>query len=312
MAVDTTYFLDAVKRAVTIPSSQIRFSNTDILRFADEETEAVIVPAITSARLEFFVKYVDQALIANQAEYKIPYRAIGRTLRFIELRTSTNDLVKDLSFIMPEDVGRLTTQAAGGPWAFTVRGDYVILLPTPSAANYNLRMYYELAPAKLIETSAAGVIQSINTSTGEITLTSAISTFTTGLSFDIIDFKSGNTNKAEDIVSTNVASNVVTFAVADIPSNVAVGDYLCISNQTPVLQLPNEMHQTLVQSVVCRILEALSDYEGLQAAMARRDAIMGNALQIINPRLESHVPVVINTRGLLRHRPYGYRWRYNL
>ena len=71
MAVDTTYFLDAVKRAVTIPSSQIRFSNTDILRFADEETEAVIVPAITSARLEFFVKYVDQALIANQAEYKI-------------------------------------------------------------------------------------------------------------------------------------------------------------------------------------------------------------------------------------------------
>lgn len=312
MAVDTTYFLDAVKRAVTMPSSQVRFSDTDILRFADEETETVIVPAITSARLEFFVKYVDTLLVANTAEYKIPYRAIGRTLRFVELRDPNNTLVKDLSYVMPEDVGRITSPVGGDPWAFTMRGDYLILLPTPTAANYNLRMYYELAPADLIPTSSAGVIQSINTGTGEITLNAAISAFATGQAMDIIDFKSGNTNKAEDIVSTNVASNVITFAASDIPSNVAAGDYLCISQQTPVLQLPNEFHQSLVMSTVCRILEALSDYEGLAAAQARRDQMVANALQVINPRVESHVPVVINRRGLLNQRSYGNRWRYNV
>jgi len=312
MAVDTTYLLDAVKRGVTVPSNQVRFTDADILRFGDEETEAVIVPAMTSARLEFFVKYKDTPLVANQAAYKIHYRSIGRTLRFVELRTSTGDLIKDLSYVMPEDVGRITSQTSGDPWAFTVRGDDLILLPTPSNANYVLRQYYELAPAKLISTSDAGVVQSFSTVTGVVTMSATVTAFATGQSMDLIDYKSGNSNKAEDIISTNVSSNLVTFATTDIPSTLAVGDYVCLSNQSPVLQLPNEMHQTLVQSIICRILEALSDFEGLQAAVARRDRILAGALETINPRLASQIPVVINTRGLLRRSNPGNRWRYNL
>jgi len=312
MAVDTTYLLDAVKRGVTVPSNQVRFTDADILRFGDEETEAVIVPAMTSARLEFFVKYKDMPLVANQAAYKIHYRSIGRTLRFVELRTSTGDLIKDLSYVMPEDVGRITSQAGGDPWAFTVRGDDLILLPTPTTANYVLRQYYELAPAKLIPTSDAGVVQSFSTMTGIVTMSASVTSFATGQSMDLIDYKSGNSNKAEDIISTNVASNLVTFATTDIPSTLTAGDYVCLSNQSPVLQLPNEMHQTLVQSIICRILEALSDFEGLQAAVARRDRILAGALETINPRLASQIPVVINTRGLLRRSNPGNRWRYNL
>lgn len=295
-----------------MPSNQNRFDDDALLRFANEETETVIVPAITSARLEFFVKYIDVPLVANQSEYKIPYRAIGRMLRFLELRTATNDLVKDLSYISPEDVGRLTSLAGGDPWAFTMRGDYVVLLPTPTAANYNLRLYYELAPAKLVQESDAGVVQSFDTNTGIITLSGAVTDFSTGQYMDIIDGKSGNTNKAEDILNTNVSGNLVTFSAASLPWNLAVGDYVCLSNESPVLQIPNEMHQALVQSVVCRLLEALSDFEGLAAAKVRRDEIISTALKVINPRVESHIPVVINRRGLLRQRPYNFRSRYNL
>lgn len=312
MTVTTSQFLDIVKRGVTVPASQVRFTDSDLLKFGDEETEAIIMPMVTSLRNEYYVKSQLIPLVAGRAPYKMPYRAIGRTLRNIWLVTTDNQLVKDIPYISPENAVRFTSISPGDPCGFTVQGDYVVMLPTPLNANYNIQMFYELAPSKLVDSASTGVVSAFDLTTGIVTLSATNSTFANGNLMDIVDGQSACMNKAEDITNSSVIGAAITFPVASLPYNLAIGDYVTLSNQTSVLQMPNETVQLLAQAVICRILEALGDFEGLSAATARMDKIYAAAQQLLNPRVEAKTPKVINSRGLLGQRPYNFRWRYNL
>lgn len=312
MTMTSEEFLTSVKRSVTVPSNQVRFSDSSILALGDEETEATILPMLLSIRQDYLVKKRYTAVVANQAEYKIPARAVGRTLRDIKLVDTNYRFFRSLAYIPLDRAASYSLDQTGDPTAFTVRGEYVVLLPTPQSSNaYYLEEYYELAPSKLVESSAAGVINSIDTNTGIITIVTAVSGFTTGASMDIIDSRTGNSVLAEGIANTNVASTSITFDPDDIPSTVQVGDYLALANQTPVVQLPQELTQSLTQAVVVRILEALGDYEGLRASTEKLRIRLDAAEKLLTPRVESKAPVVVNNNGLLRRgiSPFfRYRW----
>lgn len=313
MAISTTLILDAIKRGVTMPSTQVRFSDADLLKFADEETEALLLPILTSIRQEFLVKSKTQACTASQADYKIPYRAVGRTLRDVKLtRTSDTTFVKTLAYISPEDASVYTTSMTGEPYGFTVEGDYLKLVPVPLSTDYSIVFYYLLKPSYLVPTTSAGQITAINTTTGDVSIGTAVSGFTTGATMDLVDGKSGCAVKAEDIINTNVASTTVTFTASDLPSTLAVGDWVALSNQTPVMQMPDEFHQSLVQAVICRVLEALGDTDMLSIAADRLEKKLVVAQQLLAPRVESEVPVVLDRFGLLRQRPFVSRFRSNV
>lgn len=313
MAITTTLLLDAIKRGVTIPSNQVRFTDADLLKFADEETESLILPILMSLRQEFLVKTKNQACTANVQKYKIPYRAVGRTLRDLKLaRSSDTTFIKTLAYVSPEDASVYTTTMSGEPFGFTVEGDNVKLLPTPLSSDLIIVFYYSLKPSYLVATTSAGTITAINTSTGVVTIGTAVSAFTTGATMDFVDGKSGCTVKAEDVVNTNVSSTSITFTASDLPSDLAVGDYVTLTNQTPVIQLPDEFHQSLVQAVICRILEALGDVEMLAISGEKLNKKLEVAQQLLTPRVESELPVVIDRFGLLRQRPWVSRFRSNV
>ena len=313
MAITTTLILDAIKRGVTIPANQVRFTDADLLKFADEETESLLLPMITSIRQEFLVKSKTQTCTANIQKYKIPYRAIGRTLRDLKLaRTSDTTFIKTLAYVSPEDASVYTTTMSGEPFGFTVEGDYVKLLPTPLSADLSIVFYYLLKPSYLVATTSAGAITAINTSTGVVTIGTAVTAFTSGASMDLVDGKSGCGVLAEDIVNTNVSSTSITFTPADLPTGLAVGDYVTLSNQSPVFQMPDELHQSLVQAVICRVLEALGDTQLLTISGARLEKMLDVAQQLLTPRVESELPVVLDRFGLLRQRPWVSRFRSNV
>lgn len=309
MAITTTEFLDAVKRGVTVPANQVRFDDTDFLKFADEETEATILPMLTSIRQEYLVKQKNVTVTANQAAYKIPYRAVGRTLRDIKLSDTSGQVIRRLALIDPSESHIFSVNSFGEPFGYMPQGDKIVLLPTPTTANYVIQFFYELAPSELIPTSEAGQITAINTTTGDVTISAAVTGFTSGATMDLVDGKAGCTVKAEDIVNTSVSGTTVTFTAADLPSDLAVGDYVALSNQTPVVQLPDELHQSLVQAVICRLLEALGDFEGLQAARGSLKDKLDSAIKLLTPRIESQMPKVINRNGLLRRPMNRFRYR---
>ncbi len=313
MAITTTLLLDAIKRGVTVPSTQVRFSDADLLKFADEETESILLPVLTSLRQEFLVVPETQACTASVNKYKIPYRAVGRTLRDLKLaRTSDTTFIKTLAYVSPEDASVYTTTTSGEPFGFAVEGDSIKLLPTPTSSDLTILFYYLLKPSYLVPTTSAGLITAINTSTGVVTIGTAVSGFTTGAVMDFVDGKSGCSCKAIDKTNTNVASTSITFTASDLPSNLAVGDYVTLTNQSPVVQLPDEFHQCLVQAVICRILEALGDSEMYAISADKLTKKIEAAQQLLTPRVESELPVVLDRFGLMRQRPWVSRFRSNV
>lgn len=312
MAVTTTEFLDAVKRGCTFPTSQPRFSDANLLKFADEEMQATILPMITSIRQEFFVKSKNVPTVSGQAQYKIPYRAIGRTLRDIKLLDSSLSVVRSLPQVNEEEAHVYTNAVSGDPRVFYVQGDKVVILPTPQSSAHYLQMIYELAPSSLVTTTSAGTIATFNLTTGDVTIDTAVDVLTSGLIMDIIDSKSGNTVKAEDITNGSVSGTSFSFTASDLPSDLAVGDYIALSNQTPVINLPTEAHQCLVQATICRILEAQGDVENLGYAQKSLDKKMKAAMMLLSPRVEGRTPVVTTRRGLLTQRPFAYQFKYRL
>jgi len=261
MTITTDTFLAAVKRTVTVPNDQTRFSNADILAMGDEQMMILMLPMITSLRQEYFVRKEAVTLVADQPQYKIPYRSIGRTLRMIKIRDSAESYLYSIPYVVPEDTQTFVLNLGNSDaQGYTLEGDNIKILPTPPTNTDQVaELYYELAPSNLIETSEAGIVSSVDTVTGIITLEGAITGFETGQTMDIIDGTSGNTVIGLDLVNSDVTANTITFDPDDFPTApdaITAGDYVALAQQTPVLQIPNEAFFVLVQAVAVKILEA--------------------------------------------------------
>lgn len=309
MAITTADLLDTVKRNVTMPSNQVRFSDADLLKFADECTRSVILPRLSSIRQEFLVTSQSITVTADQSSYKIPYRAVGRTLRHLELMDSNGVFIRDLAFVAPEDRRYFTGQSGSGePRGYAVQGDKIELLPAPASANYQLKMYYLLAPSRLVETTNASQITNINS--GTITIDTAVTDFTSGALMDFIDGYSGSTSKAIDITNGSVSGTTLTFTAADLPDDLAVGDWVALAGYTPVVQLPDELAECLAHAIVCGVLNAQGDFEGLASSKKRLDEMLDAGMQLLTPRVESKQPVVIHYNGLLNTQRSRRTFRY--
>ncbi|MGL5095655.1 MAG: hypothetical protein ACRDD1_08710, partial [Planctomycetia bacterium] len=81
-------FLSAVKRAITVPTYQPRFTDPDLLDLANEEQRTAIVPMVTSLREDYFIVRSSQAVAIGTVSIPIPPRAVGRTLRDLLLANS--------------------------------------------------------------------------------------------------------------------------------------------------------------------------------------------------------------------------------
>ncbi len=316
MAITTAQYVASVKRNVTVPNSQIRFSDADILAMGDEQMMILMTPMISSLRQEFFVRLEEEILVNDQSQYKIPYRALGRTLRELKIRDANGTVQYNLPFVVPEDSVNFSN-VTGDALGYTIRGDKIVVLPRPvNNPTQYLQKYYELMPSRLIPASEAGVITSVDYNTGIITISAEIEGFVPGQSMDIVDDKSGCSVLALDIVNSNVNGTDITFDPLDFPvapDTIEPGDYLCISNQTPVLQIPDEAMFVLVQAVSCKILEAQGDFEGLQAAEAKLKENKDALERLLVPRVRSDAPTIVNSNGLLG-RPAGanfYRYNFN-
>jgi hypothetical protein len=290
---DTTGLLASIKRGVTVPSNQSRFTDADILALADEETQTKLLPVLLSMRQEYLVKRTSVTLVPLQNSYSIPYRSIGRTIRSISIVTGTNS--QPLNYIQPETAESYGSQS-GSPSYFYFEGDNYILVPNPSSAQ-TLTLKYEIQPSNLVPTTSAGLITAINTVSNYVTISSVPDTFTVNTLADFIAGKNSNSIIDLDKAITNVSGTNIYFD--SLPSTLAVGDYIALAGQSPVIQLPREMHQVLAQAVECRLLEALGDSEGLQASSAKLQEKITAMLSLLAPRQKGSQLKIVQSNGLL-------------
>lgn len=285
----TTALLASIKRRGMLPASDEALTDTDLLALATEELQSTLTALLLSVREEYLITSEVQVVTAGTASYTIPARAVGQALRDV-MYSSDGSSYLPLSRVEPERDGDYA--GAGELLGYELQGNAIILTPTPSTSGY-LKIKYARRPSTLVQGAAVGIVTAINTGTRTVTVDNTPSTFTIDEVYDFVKASPGFDWRGVDLVVTNVSGYNITFSAA-LPSSLVVGDYLCIAGESPVPQVPVELHPYLAHRVVLRAVEALGLNAKIAVAEKQCERARLDALSLLTPRAEGSHRYVVN------------------
>jgi hypothetical protein len=293
----STDLLASVRRRTGMPAAAGLFSDAEILTCIDEETRSYVVPFVLAEREDYWTANYDVTLVDGTTSYRLPYRAVGGKLRDVYV-VDANGNAASIPRITRNDL----TDARYG---FYFAGNSLTLVNSGQTdvtrLGVTLRMAYYLRPNALVATTSAAVVTALDTAARTMTF-SACATLASATSFDVIRAKPGFETLGFDLAGSINGGNTVVTLTGALPTGLEVGDYVCLPQQTPVAQVPAELHDLLAQRVAVQILKAknLSDKAGV--AESELKTLGALALKMIAPRVEGESQQIINRRGLYRVR----------
>jgi hypothetical protein len=285
--------INSIKIRAQVPTNQSTFRTDDFLQLANEEMVIGVVPSILSLHEDHYLTEDTIELEDGKSNYAIPYRAIGNKVRDVKYQDNAGNIYElvriDIESIV--DYSNSSVSTMTGIRHYYLKGNEIILYPNLSGtATGSLLMSYYLRPNKLVKESRAGLITNIDRSSGIITIDDMPDNFSTSVDYDF------------DISASSVSSGAgtLTFALADIPDELVVGDYVMQAGEAIIPQLPTELHMVLAQRVACRCLEALGDTQGLANANTKLQEMEYKTGIIIDNRVEGSPQKVVNRTSFLR------------
>lgn len=285
----TTGLLASLKRRGMLPSTTETLSTTDFLAIATEELQTYVWNTLPRTE-EYGVTTADVSVSSGTAAYKLPSRAVGGKLRDVWFVDGSSRI--DLVRVEPENIGNFGT--SGDACGFYLQGDDLVLVPTPNTSR-TLRVSFHCRPSALVATSAVAVVQSFNTGTGAITTTATVpATFSTSQTYDIVRAKPPFSILSMDLTASVASGTTVTFS--SLPAGLAAGDYVCLAGESPVAQVPVELHPLLSQRVAYKCLEALGDPRAKIAEEAA-DKMKLEAIKLLTPRVDGAARPIVNYHG---------------
>lgn len=301
----TNKLIQSVKRRASIPENQQTFLEDDFLAFANEEMDIGLVPHVLSYHQEYFV-YTQLVPLESEVErYEIPTRAVGNRLRDIAYQDE-NESVFEMTQVNIDDISTFQANSVRTQFTtFYTEATDIVLLPKvgPSPVGF-LRFTYYLRPNEIVSESRVSIITNINRITGEITVNDIPDNISVTEPLDLIQTKAQFKTLALDVtaLSTDISTNVITFALADIPAKLVVGDHIALAGETIVPQVPSELHSMLAQRVATRCLESLGDTQGLGSANTKLAEMEQKTGMLIDNRVEGAPHKVTNRHGMLNRR----------
>lgn len=307
MAYLSTDLLISVKKRANVPTSQSTFTASDIYRFADEEIRSKILPLVLKNIEDYYTAKSDTLISPTQSTYSIPDRAVGAKLRDVELVLVADTQTRiALERLNREDLLASYTGAGTGRFirrkqGFYLDGNKITIYPNPIGIgpDWYLRQTYYTRPSKIVDTTECGIITSIDTVNNHIDIASLPSGMSTATPVDLVKATPHFDCHAIDQTISNIAGTTLTFA-STLPTDLAVGDYVCLANQSCVVQVPVELEPLLYQYVVVRILSSQGDKEQLETEVAELKKMEENALILVTPRVDGKAKRASNSRGMNR------------
>lgn len=290
--------IKSVKRRANIPDSQAMITDEEILDFANEEMLLNLVPLVISKHEDYYTINQTIPTISNQYAYPIPYRALGNKIR--ELAYLDNDRFVPLHRVSIDQITDSYNQLnyASALRFYILNENVVIDSQTQNIQFSELCFFFDLRPNMLVLSEHVAVITAINSTTGEITVSSTPDDFSAGLKYDFVKLNSPHRVLNFDVVASNVdiANNIFTFDPTDLPSELQVGDHVCLANQTNLVNAPSELHVMLAQMVAARVLESIGDVDGLKLANDKLGKMEQNTGLLIDNRVTGS-PIKCSSRN---------------
>jgi len=289
MAVYTSQnLIDTIKKKAFIPSTQETFTDVDLLDLATDEMRDYILPKIKQTREEYFVTYRDYPVSSSVTSILAPDRAVGNAYRDIQLINGGNSY-KLARLDIEDNIYSTTTGSLRG---YYLEANKIILRGNLTGT---VRVYYLTRPGRLVLPASAAAVASITpgATTTDIVVSSIPSAWTVSETVDIVRATSGFSTLGTD-VAASIAGTTITVANDDVPDDLAVGDWICLADESPVPQVPPEWYSYLAQAVASQVLESLGDWEALERSNRKMKEQEKNALSLITARVQSQSKKIVS------------------
>lgn len=296
MALDysvTNTLLPAIRLLPLMPSVQALFTDNDLISFMNLELNSKIVPLIDNQSGEYFVYRDDVIYDSGVITYDLPPRTVAGKLRSVSF-VDANDNEVRIPQLRTEDImsNVNSTGLAINPalWGFYLENNKMrTYLSSVNGGNNNykyIRMRYLRQPNQLVLNSACA--QVVMVSGSAVTVTAIPGTYTTSVTYDAISNVPNFNSLGDDLVCTNISSLTMTFS-API-TGLAAGDWICLSGQAPVAQLPyNPGYYLLEQLAAAKSLEVAGDVQGYNTAMSQAATMKEYFISVLTPRIDGNV-----------------------
>ena len=284
----TDTLIESVRRRGHLTHSAGSIDLDDLVFLANEELQTYVVQFLIQLRAEFNVSDHPIALTAGTSLYDLPSRAVGSEVRQV-LRETTENQFERILRVEPERI-LVPPQANSGPTHYYFKDLQIGFTP---CGGSNVIVQYFRRPGDLVLEVQGAQVTAIDEMAGTVTLAAVPDTFTDAAEYDFTQARPPFRLLAMDQSATFV-SNVMTLA--EIPTGLAVGDWVTLAQESVIPQIPLVLHPFLAQRTVVKALEALGDARGEQFAKAALDE-EGRLSRILVDRTQGSPRYIINRHG---------------
>lgn len=153
---------------------------------------------------------------------------------------------------------------------------------------------------------------SIPTDTQSVVFSSIPSNIVEGALVDLLQTRPGHKflNIDVSVPQDSISGSTIAFTAGSVPSDMVVGDYICLANECIIPQIPPDLHNGLAERASARILAALGDQAGLQAVNQKIAEIEKSQGFLVDSRVDGSPPKILNRFSPLRVFRTGSRRRF--
>lgn len=285
----------------------------------DDKLNSVFGDIVIKARNGYWAKSLVTTTTIGRARYRIPHRAAVGGLEKVEVADNAGGVFYRLREVPESEAQCYAGPISGNPGqpiVYTIEGDQIVMMPTPSAV-VPLRFTYYIRPSKLVpqqsSTAGGGTVRGLIT---------AVNAATRTISLDVLPFDQTLSPPAAitsnlqqiDVVHPNgwhelalvSAPQTITglgpFTItvggtADM-SDIEVGDFVRAADQTDWPCLPDDYHRSLADvSAVKIMIEQSRPTEHVESNVG---ADLTRFRSLLLPRVKAEpktIPVSLKTRG---------------
>lgn len=282
---NTSELIASINTKGTFPDDNF-FSPAEFLSILNDQMKLDIIPLLMRLNEEYFEEYKDYTITAGST-YRIPTRAVGSKLRDVQY-IDANGSFQNLSRLYEED----RPDAQSG---YYIKRNTVEL--SDDFTSGTLRLCYFARPNTLVATTSCARITAIDTVLNQVTVSSVPSTMANGTLIDFIQNNNPYDVLTMDAAISNISGSTITFST--LPTDLAVGDWIAIAEQSPVPNVPDELHPVLVQSALCVCLSAKKD-GAVDRELKKLELMKEVAINMLDPRVESNDSKIVSG-GLFNH-----------
>lgn len=297
------------------------YTDARLLVELDNKLNSVFADIVIKARNGYWAKEIIATTVIGRSRYRIPYRSAVGGLEKVEVADSTGGSwyrCKEVPLSEAQVYEGPLSGNPGQPIVYTIQGDQVELLPTPSAV-VPLRFTYYIRPSRLVpqqSTTAGGgtvrgLITAHNTTLRTLTvallpldqdLTPPAAITTANQLIDVVHPNGWHELALVGAAQTIAGVGPFTITIggtADL-SDIEDGDFVRVAEQTDWPCLPDDFHRSLADVAAIKVLIEQSRPDNAAAV----EGNVGNDLErfrsLLLPRVKSEpktIPVSLKTRG---------------